>query len=308
MPTAISFAPYGDITPDQREVMIHSLSLKGEVTKVKINNTDWLVVVDTSTKGGTRFNNLVRALGEKPETFLAKVPGFSVWLQAREGYEAGGTLYIRSTKEVTESRSAGPKDDKFVLAIRDDDAEEVWTAESGAQVDYATLVDPHRSQSILVQTEEQQRLTDAGLSYTKRLEASMVSREQALSSSQPSESHDEERKKREEEWLQRNALPKSRLAEEYAKEQEKKAELEEQAMQAGQSHIDADADPDGPSEWTQVGARSYFNIPRLFQKYLRPEKSLPSLVGSHIRRFQRANALRIVSGHGRLLENVSVKV
>jgi len=304
---------------------MHALSSKGDVSKVRINNTDWFVLVDTSGKGGKRFNVLVKALGEKPETFLAKVPGFMDWLQEREGYEIGGTLYIHSTKHF-EGRPPGPTKDKFILNIWDGDAGEVWSAEGRAQVDYATLVDPHRPQSILVQP------------ITVLPEASSSS--QPSPQPQPSELHEKEWKEMEEDWLRKygKLLGESSLRQQLLEEEatiqhlkrkseleeqvkameeatlqhvKRKAELEEQVKakeDAAQHHIDADEDSDSPSEWTQVGGRSFFNIPRLFQKYLRPEHPLPSIVGSDIRRFQRANALRIVSGHGRLLENVSVKV
>jgi len=71
--------------------------------------------------------------------------------------------------------------------------------------------------------------------------------------------------------------------------------------------IDVEADQQGPSAWTQK-PRKYFDIPKIYAKFLRPEKSLPSIVGSDIRRFQRANALRVQPWHGRHLENVTVKV
>ena len=52
----------------------------------------------------------------------------------------------------------------------------------------------------------------------------------------------------------------------------------------------------------------FFDIPRLYQKYLRPARPSPHLVGGDIRRIQDAGGFRTLPWHRRHLENVSTKV
>jgi len=77
------------------------------------------------------------------------------------------------------------------------------------------------------------------------------------------------------------------------------------AAQPPAEELDVEAE-EGASSWTQK-PRNYFDVHRL-KRFLHPEKGLPSIVGSDIRRFQQHNAFRIEPWHGRHLQNITVKV